>query len=464
MSLHQNILLSIFVFIFSPSILAAEGLWASQIEPILEKNGISKDQYGMEIRNLDGTQIYYSANSKIGFNPASTMKILVTIVSLEQLGSHYKFATLVKKQNKDLCLVGQGDPSFVYEDLFLLTEQVLREPSFDKNVGKIFVDDSFFPTTKQYDDDFDGDSQRSFTAPLSSLSLNYNSVTVFVKPGNVGGKAFVYTEPRSNYFTINNQTRTVKAGQRTANAIVQNKGDKIEINVAGQIAATDSPAIIYRAVTEPSIYAGNIFKDLLERAGVKIAGHVEKKNCGVEWTELVRYQSKPLSQILQGMNKFSNNFIAESLMYHLGEQPSSQAGLEKMKAWIKTKNLPAQDVTIDNASGLSRSTSVTPIFLWSLYAYGRNTFQTYPDLMASFPVGGLDGTLRRRFRTDKTQGLIRAKSGSLNNTVSLVGSIATAKKGELLFVFLFDNRGKSGAQIQSVEEKVLEKVAAMGGN
>jgi D-alanyl-D-alanine carboxypeptidase/D-alanyl-D-alanine-endopeptidase (penicillin-binding protein 4) len=463
MRVHKIMILSLVFFNFTTSH-AAEGLWANQIEPILEKNGVSKDQYGMEIRSLDGTQIYYSTNSKTGFNPASTMKILVTLVSLEQLGPHYKFATLVKKKGKDLCLVGQGDPSFVYEDLFLLTEQVLREPSFDKNAGKIFVDDSFFPTTKQYGDDFDGDSQRSFTAPLSALSLNYNSVTVFVKPGNAGEKAHVYTEPRSSYFAINNQTKTVKAGQRTANATVQNKGDKIEITVTGQMATTDSGATIYRAITEPSIYAGTIFKDLLERTGVKIAGNVEKKTCGVEWTELVRFQSKPLTQILQGMNKFSNNFIAESLMYHLGERPSTQAGLEKMRAWYKSKNIPTQNVTVDNASGLSRSNSVTPIFLWSLYAYGRNTFQTYPDLMASFPVSGLDGTLRRRFRNDKTQGLIRAKSGSLRNTVSLVGSVQTAQKGELLFVFLFDTRGKSGGQIQSIEEKVLEKVAALGGN
>ncbi|MEZ4845432.1 MAG: D-alanyl-D-alanine carboxypeptidase/D-alanyl-D-alanine-endopeptidase [Bdellovibrionota bacterium] len=463
MRVHKIMLLNL-CLLFSSTAYSAEGLWASQIQPILEKSGLSKDQYGVEIRNLDGSQVFYSANTNTGFNPASTMKMLVTIVSLEQLGPHYKFATIVKKKDKDLCLVGQGDPSLVYEDLFILTEQLLREPSFAKNVNNIYVDDSFFPTTKQYDDDFDGDSQRSFTAPLSSLSLNYNSVTVFVKPGKVGEKAEVFTEPRSNYFTIINQTKTVKAGQRTTNATVREKGKKIEITVGGQISVQDSGATIYRAIADPSTYAGNIFQDLLQRAGVTVTEGVEHKTCGVEWTEVVRFQSKPLSQILQGMNKFSNNFIAETLMYHLGEAPSSGAGLLKMKTWIKSKKLPEQNVSIDNASGLSRSNSVTPNFLWSLYAYGRNTFQTYPDMMASLPIGGLDGTLRRRFRSTGMQGLVRAKSGSLRNTVSLVGSIKTTQKGELLFVFLFDSKGKSGAQIQYIEEKILEKVAALGGN
>lgn len=85
-------------------------------------------------------------------------------------------------------------------------------------------------------------------------------------------------------------------------------------------------------------------------------------------------------------------------------------------------------------------------------------------MMASLPMGGLDGTLRRRFQSESLQGQVRAKSGSLRNTVSLVGSIQTAKKGELLFVFLFETRGKSMGQIQAIEEKLLEKVAALGRN
>jgi D-alanyl-D-alanine carboxypeptidase/D-alanyl-D-alanine-endopeptidase (penicillin-binding protein 4) len=462
MRVHKIIL--IVSVLFSSSAFSSDGLWSKDIDTLLEKNGLSKDQYGIEIRSADSTQNYYSANSKQPFNPASTMKILVSIASLEQLGPHYKFATLLKKQGKDLCLVGQGDPSLVYEDLFLLTEQTLREPSFGKTaIDHIFVDESFFPITRQYDEDFDGDGQRSFTAPLSSLSLNYNSVTIFVKPGAVGEKPEVYTEPRSSYFVIRNQAKTISTGAKTIGATIQSKGDKIEVTVSGQISTKDS-SIIYRAIPEPALYAGSIFKDLLQRAGVTISGSVEKKNCGLEFAELSRFQSKPLSQIVMGMNKFSNNFIAETLMYHLGEKPTSKSGLEKLHDWTVKKNLPLTHVNIENASGLSRDNSVTPSFLWGLYSYGRNNFKTSAEMMASLPMGGLDGTLRRRFQSESLQGLVRAKSGSLRNTVSLVGSIQTAKKGELLFVFLFETRGKSMGQIQAIEEKILEKVAALGRN
>lgn len=464
MRVHKIITLISVVLFFPFVVSAADGIWQKEIQSILDKGGLAKDQYGIEIRSLDSKQVYFSSNADKAFNPASTLKMVVAIAALEQLGPHYKFATLVKKQGKNLCLIGQGDPSLVYEDLFLLTEQLLREPSLGKGPYEhIYVDESFFPTTRQYDDDFDGDGQRSFTAPLSSLSLNYNSVTVFVKPGKVGEKPEVYTEPRSSYFVIRNQANTIKSGSKTIDARIQSKNDKIEITVSGQMPSQES-SIIYRAIPEPSLYAGSILKDLLQRAGVTVSDSIEKKTCGADSTELVRFQSKPLSQIIMGMNKFSNNFIAETLMYHLGEQATSQSGLDKMRAWIKEKKLPTTNVNIENASGLSRNNSVTPHFLWNLFSYGRNTYQTSPEMLASLPISGLDGTLRRRFRGEDLQGMVRAKSGSLKNAVSLVGSLQTSKKGELLFVFLFETRGKSTGQIQSIEEKILEKVAALAGN
>jgi len=464
MSIHK-IVIFIGSILFSSMAFSSDGIWSKEIDSILEKNDLSKDQYGIEIRNLDGSQIYYSANKDKAFNPASTMKMLVATMALEELGPAYKFSTYVKKSGSDLCLVGQGDPSMVYEDMFLLVEQLLREPSMDAvTIGNIFVDESFFPIVRQYDEDFDGDSQRSFTAPLSSLSLNYNSVTVFAKASSPGKKPFVYTEPRSSYFSIINQAKTVSSGTKTIAAHVTAKGDLIQITVSGQIPVQSKDSIIYRAVPEPAIYAGSIFKDLLQRTGVSVSGKVQKKTCGENFTELVKFQSRPLSEIISGMNKFSNNFIAETLVYHLDEKATSQAGLEKMRAWAKSKNFPMENTLIDNASGLSRSNKVTPLFLWKLFSYGRNTFQTYPDLMSSLPISGYDGTLRRRFKTDSTEGMIRAKSGSLRNTVSLVGSIQTAKKGELLFVFLFDTRSKTTSQIQYIEEKILEKVAALGRN
>ena len=461
---HKILSIVIVLTLTFPQVFASDGLWSKDLDAILNKNGLNNNQYGIEIRDTNG-KVYYSANSKQAFNPASTMKLLVSIVALDKFGPQYKFHTLLKKQRKDVCIVGQGDPSFVYEDMYLMVEEALRSPELkDNTIENIIVDESFFPTTKQYDGDFDDDAQRSFTAPLSSLSLNYNSVSIFVKPSAVGSKPFVYTEPRSGYFSIRNNARTSNGGEKTINATVDANSDKVVITIAGQIPITSKETIIYRAMTDPSNYAGNILKDMFNRAGVAVTGTILKRACASDAETIADFDSKPLSQIVMGMNKFSNNFIAETLLYHLGEPRNSQSGMNEMLTWAKKKNLPMDQVKITNASGLSRDNALTPVFLWELFSYGRNIFQISPELMASLPIGGMDGTLRRRFHGSDTESLIRAKSGSLKNTVSLVGSIQTPKKGELLFVFLFETKGKTTGQIQSIEERLLEKVAALGKN
>lgn len=451
------------VFLFSQIANAADGIWAANIESLLQKKGVSKNQYGIEIRGVNGSPIYFSSNSNQPFNPASTMKTLISIASLEELGVNYKFSTIVKKKDRDVCLIGQGDPSLVYEDMFLIVEKLLRSQNFQKpTVDHIFVDDSYFPTQRQYDEEFEGDSQRSFTAPISSMSLNYNSVTVFADPSKIGSDAFVSTEPTSNYFRIHNNAKTSKNGGQQISVRTEQKNDHLDIFVSGQIGFQDKQMIIYRAVPDPSLYAGFVFKELLRRAGVVIQNSVEKKTCPADATEMVNYQSKSLSQIVMGMNKFSNNFIAESLLIQLGDQKNSASGMQKVKQWISKKNFPMTNVQIENASGLSRNNTVTPNFLWELFSYGRNDYPIAYEFMSSLPIGATDGTLRRRFKSPLLAGRVRAKSGSLNNVTTLAGTIDTQGQGELLFVFLFNNSNKSGYEIQSIEEQVLETLATLG--
>lgn len=463
MRVHKIMFFVISVFFFCTSSHADEGIWAKDIQSLIEKSGVKKNQYGMEIRNVTGDRVYFSANANQPFNPASTMKMLISIAALEKLDPSHKFSTTVKKQGNDLCLVGGGDPSFVYEDLFLMVEKLLRNPSFEKtNLGNIVVDESFFPTTRNYADDFEGDEQRAFTAPLSSMSLNYNSVSVFVNPAQPGSKPFVSTEPRSNYFTIENHAQTVSKGGGNISIRTKPTGNQFAIEVTGLINANDRNIIQYRAVPDPAMYAGRIFQDLLERAGANVKGTVQKKNCAGGVPVLLQYESKPLSQITMGMNKFSNNFIAETLLIHYGNQPTSESGLENLNLWLKEKKFPMQNVVVQNSSGLSRSNSVTPDFLWHVISYSRNNPRISPEIFSSLPIGGLDGTLKRRFKSTALKGMVRAKSGSLKGAISLVGSINTQSQGELLFVFLFRLEGKTALEIQTLEENILEKIASLG--
>ena len=79
----------------------------------------------------------------------------------------------------------------------------------------------------------------------------------------------------------------------------------------------------------------------------------------------------------------------------------------------------------------------------------------FPALYAALPVAGIDGTLRRRMRGGKTQGNVRAKTGTLEGVSTLAG-YATAADGHLL-AFCILNQGVADKRAaQAFQDRVCE--------
>jgi D-alanyl-D-alanine carboxypeptidase/D-alanyl-D-alanine-endopeptidase (penicillin-binding protein 4) len=78
---------------------------------------------------------------------------------------------------------------------------------------------------------------------------------------------------------------------------------------------------------------------------------------------------------------------------------------------------------------------------------------------ATLPVGGVDGTLRRRFVGTPLQGRIFAKSGTLSGTNALSGFM-TAKSGRTLVFSAFANDVPSGATALPAMDAALELVGS----
>ncbi len=64
----------------------------------------------------------------------------------------------------------------------------------------------------------------------------------------------------------------------------------------------------------------------------------------------------------------------------------------------------------------------------------QRDFAHGPEINASLPLAGQDGTLRRRFWRTPVQGVMRAKTGTLSGIQSLSGFVG---RGPRLLVFSF---------------------------
>ena len=177
--------------------------------------------------------------------------------------------------------------------------------------------------------------------------------------------------------------------------------------------------------------------------------------------------SPQISQILDYMMKWSENNLAERLA-RLSSRASGSAfnsqGVSDTFIKILTDlEIDASKLTVIDGSGLSKENRITAAMMGELL-YKLRKDEKYKLLYESMPVGGVSGTLRSRFLTTAPQaiGLVRAKTGTLNGTVTLAGYIESIDR-EYVFVTLADEipRGtRANSKARAAIDRLLGRIAA----
>ncbi|MEY3857568.1 MAG: hypothetical protein RL290_162 [Actinomycetota bacterium] len=182
---------------------------------------------------------------------------------------------------------------------------------------------------------------------------------------------------------------------------------------------------------------------------------------------IVGDQSPEVFEILDYMMLWSENNLAERLA-RLSARAAGNSFNDRGVAQVFESLLveygidPSKLVTKD-ASGLSKENRVTASMLGQLLYHLRKD-PKYGLLYESLPVGGVSGTLRSRFLTTAPSavGLVRAKTGTLNGTVTLAGYVESTDR-EYVFVTLADDisRGSAAsAKARAAIDRLLGRIAA----
>ena len=182
---------------------------------------------------------------------------------------------------------------------------------------------------------------------------------------------------------------------------------------------------------------------------------------------IVSDTSPPLDQILDFMLKWSDNALADRLA-RLSSRAAGNAfstsGVGETFTQILTSfEIDASKLVALDASGLSKENRVTAQIVGQLLFKVRKD-EKYNLLYTSLPVGGVSGTLRSRFLTTAPNavGLVRAKTGTLNGTVTLAGYVESTDR-EYVFVTLADEipRGaRAENKARAAIDRLLGRIAA----
>ena len=357
----------------------------------------------------DGDATIYGKSADTTLVPASTMKMLTGTAALRRLGADFRFTTEVKADRPvvngvldgPLWLVGAGDPLL---------------------------------STQQYADSFRNQPQ-VFTS-LDTLADRIVEAGVHEIRGGVVGD--------DSRFDTMRYLPSWKPVYISDN----------EIGPVGALVVNDNFAQFRPkrtiATPDPARHGAVVLTDLLRGRGVIVpdagAGAAPEGASPV-----ASVQSPTLPEVVGEMLRESDNMTAEVLTKELGRRfgggGSWAEGTKVIRQTVAEAGLPAEGYSAVDGSGLDVSDRVSCALLMDALDLAGPTGPVADGLA----IAGRTGTLALRFKGNPAEGRLRAKTGSLNFVVGLVGFVSAADDRTIEFALLANDlpdRTDSGRALQ----------------
>jgi D-alanyl-D-alanine carboxypeptidase/D-alanyl-D-alanine-endopeptidase (penicillin-binding protein 4) len=457
------------ILVFFPSVLfsAPVETWPKIIEKEVSEAKLGKQDFGVAFF-YQGKEIF-TQNPTKKMIPASISKVFTSAAVLENIPPGSKLLTRFMSSGKidgstlkgDLYLVGGGDPGFVSESMWFLVN-VLTRTGIVKVDGDLIIDDTYFDN-KRFDDSRESIRvDRAYDAPVGAMSFNWNSINVFLNPGNKAGeKAVVYIDPENDSVELVNQLVTAEKTSYEVAKSFNSKIGKDVVTVRGKIALSSEEIPVYKGITDPIQWVGSNAKSFLKQRGINFSGLVKSGKVSADAKVLAKFESKPIEQLLTDMNKFSNNYVAEMLAKNLSAQKFGVGTMEKSIEIIRESLVNAgvdkAEFEIYNPSGFTRDNRFSPMAMAKVLESLRKNFKIFPEFLNSLPISGVDGTLRKRMKEEHVARWIRAKTGLLTGVHSLAGYMGL-NNGEIITFVLMYNGDRDGGAVRNTFDHLLSEI------
>jgi len=430
-----------------------------KINKIIESSGIDLNM-GIKIVSLENNKTLYAYNSQKLLMPASTNKLYTCAAALHYLGNNHTFKTRVLKNKNNLVLKGGGDPDLTINQLDSLAIIVSKNI---KKVDTLYVDDTFLDSLNYGEGWMWDEGPWWYSAPIGALSVNDNCIDFYVEPGDIGSPADISYFPETSYITFENNSITVNDTLDF---------NKLEIDrdwvtngnnfsVSGEIIDTTKRDTLYRNIYDPSLFAGTLFRQLLNEHGTIVKQLSRKTQDLTDYKELTVHYSDSLIVSAKNLMNESDNLTAELFVKSIGALDTLpgtwEAGLDKVKSFLAEQvKIDTSNIRLADGSGVSRYTLTNSDQLISLLSWVYNS-KYKNDFISTLPGGGWPkSTLEKRLIEEG--GLVRAKTGGLSGARNLAGYIDSPKYGTVAFSILMNGYIGSSSKHRYVQNQIVKTI------
>ena len=414
-------------------------------------------QWGIAVADHAGRMLW-SMNPDQPLMPASTVKLFTTGFARSVLGGTARRPTRVVgigglnpetgawegswalELNGDPTLErAQGSGPSLYDLALQLASGGIR-----KLKGPLHVQSAEGPAYAAYPAAWSSRHRgRLFAPPVGPLTLHENIVWITVRPGaKVGHKAHLVETAPQGITSLVTVTATTKAGRRSRLRLGRRKdGGWI---VSGTIGVRAYSRRLTAVASDPKVVLNAVWGSALAKAGISWnrAPSASPPPEGAPQV-LAEVASAPLDSLASEINRRSLNLGAELLLQWAGGRDRAH---ERLTQHVREVIGSSEGVYLADGSGLSYEDRVAPsAFIAYLAKFpGTAAGQNFPQLL---PANGT-GTLRRLNTGFPGEGVVRAKTGTLQQVSTVVGYLGTSD-GVLLVSLMYNgNRPWAARQAQ----------------
>lgn len=432
----------------------------------LSKKGVPAESLSVYVKQIGASKPLLAYRADISRNPASVMKVVTTFAALDILGPDYRWQTRVYRDgplvdgrlNGDLILQGGGDPNLFVEDFWRLLH-ALRDRGVVDVDGDLIIDRSFFDGRSIDARPLDANRYRAYNTAPDAMLVNFGTTRFVVLPEK--NRVRVFADPPSAALIIDNRVRPINgACRRARNRLrfeVVSKSPVTTVRFSGKYPWRCGEYALTRAVIPREQYVYGVFKALWQEMGGTLKGRGRNGSTPEGAMLLIDHESRLLAETIKSINKFSNNAMARQLLLALAAEHYARAGTPVAGSaviadWLRQRGVSMLQLSIDNGSGLSRTARLSARGMGGLLeAAYRSPFSA--EFLASLPLAGIDGTMRKRFVGEALEARLRMKTGTLNGVRAGAGYLLN-RDGETYVVVMLHNhpgiQNGVGTQVQNV--------------
>jgi len=406
------------------------GVQAAELLPLSVQVALRQAQLpptalGVVVQGLDEARPRLAWQADQPLNPASLTKLVTSMAALDTLGPAWQWQTPVwLTEDGGLALQGSGDPRLSTERIWAGLRRLGHERGITELRGPLHLDRSAFTPGMAEPGDFDNEPWRVGNAQPEALLLNAKAVsyTVHVE----GPQARITADPPLDPPATVPTTTGPCGDWRGALKLQWAPGQRPRFT--GSYAAACGEQTWTLADPDPASYAGRLLALMLREAGIAWRGEAIVDAPAPAAAPTLVWPGPTLAEALRDMNKASSNLMAQQLLLSTARAagvaaPSPDTAATWLQAWLDAHAGTTPPTRVVNGSGLARETRISPAQLAALLRWSWSQ-PWMPELLASLPVAGLDGTLSRQpGRFGMAAGRAHLKTGSLRDVVALAGIV-----------------------------------------